>query len=43
MTNFYEHALEISVIKLFKDVGYIHLNDESKYTEKEQRYYYKRI
>lgn len=43
MINFNEHALEMSVIKLFKDEGYIHLNDEIKYTEKEQRYYYKRI
>ena len=33
MTNFNEHALEMSIMELFKDEGYIHLNGSQIHRE----------
>lgn len=34
MTNFNEHALEMSIMELFKDEGYIHLNGSQIHRER---------
>lgn len=34
MTNFNEHALELSIMELFKDEGYIYLTDEQIHRER---------
>ena len=34
MANFNEHALEMSIMELFKDEGYIHLNGSQIHRER---------
>lgn len=37
MANFNEHALEMSIMELFKDEGYTYVS-ATRYTEKGQRF-----
>ena len=34
MANFYEHSLEMSIMELFQDEGYIYLNGEQIHRER---------